>query len=273
MHPPRAATGSTWETPRLTPYASPKKLLLKILETHPQLTVDTTAVSAAWPDGRERPSARAITERLVRIRKNAGVHFAVRSAQRSGSSNGVKSAPTTPQKPHAAVGQNGITPRSDGGGGDGGESLSGSGGGKRKRNTTTKIKSDKDDDEDDDSLVVISPREVASLQSRRFPGDRPPSPPTPPSTNDKHLHPPYARSSTPPSPLSTTKRKHTCSTTSSSNTNTTKRPRLFDDIPGFENFLQEEDYDDDDDDDDDDVHQDESVDENEVSEYEEKESG
>lgn len=62
------------------------------------MTVDTAAVAAAWPSDREAPSARAITERLVRIRKNAGVHFAVRSAQNK-SAGEARSAPSTPKKP------------------------------------------------------------------------------------------------------------------------------------------------------------------------------
>ncbi|KAL3461118.1 hypothetical protein BJX64DRAFT_289686 [Aspergillus heterothallicus] len=42
-------------------------LLLKILETH-NLSVDTKKVVEAWPSHEEKPTARAITERLVKIR-------------------------------------------------------------------------------------------------------------------------------------------------------------------------------------------------------------
>ncbi|KAL4943881.1 hypothetical protein BDV06DRAFT_220840 [Aspergillus oleicola] len=44
-------------------------LLLKILETH-DLKLDPKKVVAAWPSGEEKPTPRAITERLVRIRAN-----------------------------------------------------------------------------------------------------------------------------------------------------------------------------------------------------------
>ncbi|KAI9825238.1 MAG: hypothetical protein M1832_001272 [Thelocarpon impressellum] len=59
-------------------------LLLKLLESNPNISIDAQAISAAWPSDRERPSPRAITERFVRIRqlaKIAGVgHFKVSSA-------------------------------------------------------------------------------------------------------------------------------------------------------------------------------------------------
>ncbi|KAL4797411.1 hypothetical protein BDV19DRAFT_387219 [Aspergillus venezuelensis] len=44
-------------------------LLLKILETH-ELKLDPKKVVAAWPSGEGKPTPRAITERLVRIRAN-----------------------------------------------------------------------------------------------------------------------------------------------------------------------------------------------------------
>ncbi|KAI9038365.1 uncharacterized protein KD926_010901 [Aspergillus affinis] len=75
-------------------------LLLKILETH-DLSVDPKRVAEAWPttveNGKaiDRPTARAITERLVRMRKatctNSG--FSI--------SNGNASGPSTPRRPRA----------------------------------------------------------------------------------------------------------------------------------------------------------------------------
>ncbi|KAG5288119.1 hypothetical protein I7I48_10221 [Histoplasma ohiense] len=46
-----------------------QQLLLKILETH-ELSVDATSVSEAWPgdDPKAKPTPRAITERLVKIK-------------------------------------------------------------------------------------------------------------------------------------------------------------------------------------------------------------
>ncbi|MCJ1307181.1 hypothetical protein MMC25_000827 [Agyrium rufum] len=70
-----------------------RMLLLKILETH-QIKVDALKIHNAWPeDGNgERPTARAVTERLVKIRnmaKNSGAaHFAVSSTQSNGSGSG-----------------------------------------------------------------------------------------------------------------------------------------------------------------------------------------
>ncbi|KAL4929234.1 uncharacterized protein BDV17DRAFT_77814 [Aspergillus undulatus] len=75
-------------------------LLLKILETH-DLKLDPKKVVAAWPgEAKDKPTPRAITERLVRIRQN------IKDA--SGKSNegtkltiasGTNSAESTPSKP------------------------------------------------------------------------------------------------------------------------------------------------------------------------------
>ncbi|KLJ06306.1 hypothetical protein EMPG_10290 [Blastomyces silverae] len=64
-----------------------QQLLLKILETH-KLSVNTSEIAKAWPgnDPKAKPSARAITERLVKIR----------SLIKTG--NG-QSPTSTPQKP------------------------------------------------------------------------------------------------------------------------------------------------------------------------------
>ncbi|KAI9725843.1 MAG: hypothetical protein M1828_002472 [Chrysothrix sp. TS-e1954] len=75
-------------------------LLLKILETH-ELSVDAKRVSAAWPgDQEDIPTARAITERLVKIRqiakaKGAAGHFNISSSQAKGIA--------TPRKPTVTV--------------------------------------------------------------------------------------------------------------------------------------------------------------------------
>ncbi|KAJ0421966.1 hypothetical protein BJY00DRAFT_311677 [Aspergillus carlsbadensis] len=59
-------------------------LLLKILETH-QLAVDTKRVAEAWPSGEDKPTPRAITERLVRMRA-----MVKSSASASGTTGGEK---------------------------------------------------------------------------------------------------------------------------------------------------------------------------------------
>ncbi|KAI9785466.1 MAG: hypothetical protein M1839_009207 [Geoglossum umbratile] len=47
-------------------------LLLKLLETNPNLTVDGKKIAAAWPKDRgEVPTPRAITEHIITIRKKA----------------------------------------------------------------------------------------------------------------------------------------------------------------------------------------------------------
>ncbi|KAF2678466.1 hypothetical protein K458DRAFT_435902 [Lentithecium fluviatile CBS 122367] len=47
-------------------------LLLKIIETH-AITVNAEAIVKAWPDKGEKPTARAIKERIVKLRSVAGV--------------------------------------------------------------------------------------------------------------------------------------------------------------------------------------------------------
>ncbi|KAL4782493.1 hypothetical protein BJX76DRAFT_358859 [Aspergillus varians] len=85
-------------------------LLLKILETH-ELKVNTAKVAEAWSPGQNRPTPRAITERLVRMRqmvKSSSAqgtegHFSIGSGASSTASTPRKrknpsdaSAPTTP---------------------------------------------------------------------------------------------------------------------------------------------------------------------------------
>ncbi|BCS18939.1 uncharacterized protein APUU_11767A [Aspergillus puulaauensis] len=76
-------------------------LLLKILETH-ELKVNTNKVAEAWPEG-DKPTARAITERLVRMRqmvkstnsdKKTEGHFSIGS--------GASSTASTSRKPRTA---------------------------------------------------------------------------------------------------------------------------------------------------------------------------
>ncbi|KZF20562.1 hypothetical protein L228DRAFT_173902 [Xylona heveae TC161] len=104
-------------------------LLLKILETH-DLTVDTKKIAAAWPtdDGREGPTARAISERLVKIRANAKAggagHFAVKKPGNS--------KPNTPRKGRAIKAEGEDTPSTPNS--------------KRKRATKTVPKEDTDDE-------------------------------------------------------------------------------------------------------------------------------
>ncbi|KAI9827368.1 MAG: hypothetical protein M1826_006293 [Phylliscum demangeonii] len=151
-------------------------LLLKILETHPTLSVDTSAVSAAWPTDKERPSARAITERLVRIRKNAGMHFAVRSAQQkgAGSTGAARSAPSTPRKPKAQPAAAADAAVNGSGGGAGG---------KRERTSPVKTEwrggleeegEEEEEEEEEDpalrGLKVIAP-EIASLRDGHYEPD------------------------------------------------------------------------------------------------------
>ena len=130
--------------------------MLKILETHPSLTVDTAAVSAAWPDDRDKPSARAITERLVRIRKNAGVHFAVRSANSksstAGGTNGARNAPSAPRKTKPkANGEEAV---------EGGNANGSAGSNKRKRASKVKKEHSDPDEDEEAAQTKISEKEV-----------------------------------------------------------------------------------------------------------------
>ncbi|KAI9765381.1 MAG: hypothetical protein M1835_007417 [Candelina submexicana] len=116
-------------------------LLLKILETH-DITVKANAISAAWPKDREVPTPRAITERLVSIRrqaiKNGAGHFTVSSSQTKGPPRSTPTTPRKPRAPKAATNGNGNP----------------SSAGKRKR-TATKVKTEADADaegDDDDDV-------------------------------------------------------------------------------------------------------------------------
>lgn len=86
----------------------------------------------------------------MRIRKNAGVQFTVKSAQKS--SNGVRSVPVTPSKPRAK-------PNGEAGSG-------GSSGGKRKRGGGKVVKQEEQNghEDSDEGGVKISSKEAESLQ-------------------------------------------------------------------------------------------------------------
>ncbi|KAI9875732.1 MAG: hypothetical protein M1830_008062 [Pleopsidium flavum] len=148
-------------------------LLLKILETHSDLSVDAKKISSAWPSDRDAPTARAITERLVKIRSlakaNGAGHFNIASSQRQTKSQDQKaSGPVTPRKRRAGV--------SDGVIGSG----SGSGSGSKRKRTPASTKNpspaeisneisndDDDDDEENGGLgksVKVSAAEEAWLQ-------------------------------------------------------------------------------------------------------------
>ncbi|KAI9855109.1 MAG: hypothetical protein M1830_006483 [Pleopsidium flavum] len=145
-------------------------LLLKILETHSDLSVDARKISSAWPPDRDAPTARAITERLVKIRSlakaNGAGHFNIASSQ-SKSQDQKASGPVTPRKRRAGV--------SDGVIG------SGSGSGSKRKRTpastknpspaeiTNEISNDDDDDDDEENAglgksVKVSAAEEAWLQ-------------------------------------------------------------------------------------------------------------
>ncbi|KAL1848079.1 hypothetical protein Plec18167_008776 [Paecilomyces lecythidis] len=114
-------------------------LLLKILETH-NLSVDAKKVAEAWPgtEAASKPTPRAITERLVRMRAQ------VRS---SGTGNftigsGKGSAASTPRKPRASGNKSAATTP---------------GSGKRKRSDVNTNGSANGDDDGDEDMNVETP--------------------------------------------------------------------------------------------------------------------
>ena len=74
------------------------QLLVKILETHPQIRIDTAAVVAAWPADKLKPSPRAISEQLGKMRKEVGGDFIVHKL------NSHPSAPSTPRRRGRKIG-------------------------------------------------------------------------------------------------------------------------------------------------------------------------
>ncbi|KAF2444751.1 hypothetical protein P171DRAFT_472755 [Karstenula rhodostoma CBS 690.94] len=72
-------------------------LLLKLIETH-GISVDSNKIVAAWPDGGTKPSARAITERFVKLRQLAGIKVSITPGGTSGKGRARVSKYTTPKK-------------------------------------------------------------------------------------------------------------------------------------------------------------------------------
>ncbi|KAI9800453.1 MAG: hypothetical protein M1833_003339 [Piccolia ochrophora] len=123
-------------------------LLLKILEVHPELALNTSAIAGAWPTDKEAPTPRAISERLVRLRKITGVNFSV-----GGGKGRRTNAPSTPRRA-----RNNTATNDDGSGS----------GGKRKRGGAKAAKGGADDDVDDGdddefTNVRVPAKEAAGL--------------------------------------------------------------------------------------------------------------
>ena len=152
--------------------AADQLLLLKILETvcssrlpltsrstnlsKHNLKVDAKAISEAWPaDHGLKPTARAITERLVKIRQNskaAGAgHFGISSSQNKSS----VSAPSTPSKSRPSA----VKPSPQ----KAPTSVSKVSPTKRKRTEVVKLE---DDDDEDDDLPPITPSKPKAFTSR-----------------------------------------------------------------------------------------------------------
>ncbi|KAJ4305276.1 hypothetical protein N0V90_000807 [Kalmusia sp. IMI 367209] len=70
-------------------------LLLKLIETH-GISVDSSKIAAAWPDGGVKPSARAVTERFVKLRKDSGLKASITTTPGRGRPRASKY--TTPKK-------------------------------------------------------------------------------------------------------------------------------------------------------------------------------
>ena len=116
-------------------------MLLKLLETNAEVTVNAAAISEAWPADREKPSARAISERFVKIRQLA-------KAAGAGTFS-IGSAPSTPQK-----------------GATGPAKAKDSSGTKRKRGGKAKRGTRDENAEDDEEYLVakVSKKEAIGLQ-------------------------------------------------------------------------------------------------------------
>ncbi|KAL5394909.1 hypothetical protein PMIN06_005685 [Paraphaeosphaeria minitans] len=72
-------------------------LLLKLIETH-GISVDSSKIVAAWPDGGTKPTARAITERFVKLRQQAGIKVSITPGGGSGRRKAPVAKYTTPRK-------------------------------------------------------------------------------------------------------------------------------------------------------------------------------
>ncbi|KAF6225153.1 hypothetical protein HO133_010350 [Letharia lupina] len=129
-------------------------LLLKILETS-QVNVNPVAISAVWPEGFEKPTPRAISERLVKIRQTskdngAASHFSVSKAKSGAGPAG------TPRK-RATAGTNAAVKKATAPaqvrqGGKFSARGNGGAGEKRKRGNRGRSEDDATDDSEDDDL-------------------------------------------------------------------------------------------------------------------------
>lgn len=122
----------------LTPFSA----LLTIIQH--ELKVDAKKISTAWPDDRgEKPTPRAITERLVKIRANSRAsgagHFSVSSSQTKSSSPAKpRSTPNTPSKPKNSGSYSTVSPS--------------------KRKTPGEVPKQVKQEDDDDLQVSCNPR-------------------------------------------------------------------------------------------------------------------
>ncbi|KAI9730530.1 MAG: hypothetical protein M1834_005771 [Cirrosporium novae-zelandiae] len=100
-----------------TPEAD-QMLLLKILETS-NVNINPAKISETWPStmGGDKPTKRAIQERLVKIRekakKDGAAHFSITSGSAT-TTNTTPRAPRTPRKPNGAGKANTNTSNSNG---------------------------------------------------------------------------------------------------------------------------------------------------------------
>lgn len=117
---------------------------MKILEVHPGLKIDAKKVADAWPAEFEKPTPRALTERLGKIRKDAG---ALIKSGTEAASNGAASAPVTPKKTKVKTEQ---------------DENAGVSGGKRKRPTPKKTNGAR---AKGDADTKVPKREVEELQA------------------------------------------------------------------------------------------------------------
>ncbi|KAI9883811.1 MAG: hypothetical protein M1823_004395 [Watsoniomyces obsoletus] len=127
-------------------------LISCIFQTHPNLVIDTIKVSEAWPVDKPRPTPRAITEQLGKMRKNGG------GGKGFVRTRGARSAPVTPHKPKNPGSFN---------------KNAGGSTGKRKRGSSIKgerIKDEEDQDNDDEEAdddylsTIVRRSEVESLR-------------------------------------------------------------------------------------------------------------
>ncbi|KAK4987473.1 hypothetical protein LTR50_004605 [Elasticomyces elasticus] len=127
-------------------------LLLLILKTH-SISVDAKKVADAWPNDRgEKPSARAVTERLVKIRNLArasgGEDFSI--GGKGGSKPSTPSMPSTPNKTWTPSKQMK-------------SSASAAKDTPSKKTPSKRVKAQVDSDDDEDNINCIPLAEMKSL--------------------------------------------------------------------------------------------------------------